>query len=298
MGGLNNSIRQSFLLVLSFVLIFPSPITTTVVPYVSVALSQPTYITVSVHYNTSLGTDILPSMVWISTITSESSVVDGGEVLPVNGSISSNRVGTYRSVELERVDRNRAFYVMVPTSQGLVRYPRGKQVFYTYEDVPVVNTKSWWDGIEAPLAAAIPIAFFDLLTALAYFQIGGEYYFYGIRKLKGLPYLWVLWFFILFTLSCGVLHCVQSFQHFFRTYTILMLVKMWTGCISLITAFTCFWILPALRKLPIRRRDLYQESHELELIIKWKEEAIEEKEAAMMAIFEQFASSQACSYAT
>eukprot|EP01135_Chromosphaera_perkinsii_P011909 Nk52_evm26s2531 gene=Nk52_evmTU26s2531 len=256
--------------------------------FISTALQSSSSITITLYYNgdTTLDASKPPTL-----------HLEGVSLLYLENLQAHPSLGSYRYVNLPRKNTNRKFYISVPTAGAdrggdNLRLPLATsegvaEQYNTNEGTDVVTVyygESWWSEREAPVYIAIIIAICDFITAMAYFQIGGEYWFYGIRRLKGFPYLWVLWFFILFTLSCGVVHTVQVFQHWYHSFTLLMAIKAWTGVISLLTALTCFWVLPQLRMLPLRRRDMCQEADRLASLIAETATSIQEKENIHMNI--------------
>lgn len=89
----------------------------------------------------------------------------------------------------------------------------------------------------------------DALTALAYFLIPfGLYYF--VRKRGDLRFKSIFVLFALFIFACGTTHVLSIVSVWHPVYRLEGVVKIFTGLISLFTAFMFFRIIPVAMQLP------------------------------------------------
>ncbi|MEC4984015.1 MAG: PAS domain S-box protein [Oscillatoria sp. PMC 1068.18] len=83
----------------------------------------------------------------------------------------------------------------------------------------------------------------DLLTALAYYLIGGIL-IYLHKKRQDLPFDWIFWYFAAFIICCGTTHLLSVWTIWYPNYWFSGFVKAITAVISFFTVILAMRILP------------------------------------------------------
>lgn len=89
----------------------------------------------------------------------------------------------------------------------------------------------------------------DIHTALAYFIIP-LFLVYLVKNRKDLQHKWIVALFAAFILSCGTTHVFAIIGMWQPYYRLEGVVKLFTGFISMATAFALIPVVPAILKIP------------------------------------------------